>query len=912
MNPPTLRFTLTLVFLALLARAPALAQRVYWEPGSGSLAFEQASQLQLVFENCAPQGTPQLPAVDGLELEYAGSGSSFAMENMRVTRKALLTFVARPTKRPQVTIPAFDVETDKGQAHVAAATFAIGSATVGQSAIPLETAAQARLTPADGAFWAGEVFPVTYTLDLARRFRPRPPGPINWVPAPLTVEDWSEPEQFENTAGGEPRVGLIYRTRGYVATPGTYTIPAAAQDVVLVVDSNGGMFTFPFSNPQMVQHTVTSNRPALTIKPLPDGAPADFGGAVGQFTFTSKVVPTTVAVGEPVTWTIQLAGSGNWPDIHGLPAREVSRDFKVLRPQAKRTPAEGRLFDGTLTEDAVLIPTQPGRYTLAPVSYTYFDPRSGDYQTIRTAPVTVTVNPLTASSSAGPSLVAPVKPADQNAIPPAATAAPLRLPAPPAAPAAIPRETLAGAGVAPVPLAILTLSLWVLGAVAWLAPAWLILAALRARRTDPLRVRREARARLGQTLAFVRGATTRAARGQALHAWQKDAALLLGIRHAAPTTASLAELARGPSPAPSTPTPEPRIPNLASWTSLWSEADRVLFGPDDALPANWPGRAASALDATRVAPWQVSSLFKPQNLLPWLAGPAGVRPSAAAPGKTGRAAAGGAAGAALLLLALGGLLHPAAALAADGAEPPPPPRANSGIYANAAGAYDAGDFAAAADAWRAAIERRPTDWVARHNLALALAQQDHWPEAAAQWTSAFLLHPRNESVRWHLALGYQRAGYTPPGLGEFAQASGPYLLAWQASPAEWQRLLVAAGAMLAASVLLLLLRAYRRTAGRWLKAAGFGAGAAALLLMAVAVTSLVLYGQAADARAAIVWHQVLLRSIPTEADTQQKTSSLPAGSLALVNRTYWGWVQLAFPNGQTGWVRQEDIVRLYR
>ena len=82
--------------------------------------------------------------------------------------------------------------------------------------------------------------------------------------------------------------------------------------------------------------------------------------------------------------------------------------------------------------------------------------------------------------------------------------------------------------------------------------------------------------------------------------------------------------------------------------------------------------------------------------------------------------------------------------------------------------------------------------------------------------------------------------------------------------------------------------------------------------MLAAVTSLHFYGDTADARAAIAWHQVLLRSIPTEADTQQKTSSLPAGSLAVVDKTFLGWVRLAFPNGQTGWVRQEDIVWLYR
>ncbi len=909
MKPSPLRLTIALLLLAMLPLATARAERVYWEPGAGSLAFEQASQLQLIFENCAPQGTPQLPDVEGLDLQYTGSGTSFAMENMRVTRKSLLTYVVRPTRRPEVRIPAFDVDTDKGPQHVAAVTFAIGNATVGGSAIPLDTAAQARLTPTDGAFWAGEVFPVTDTLDLARRFRPRPPGPINWAPAPLTIEDWEQPEQFESTAGGEARIGLVYRTRGYIATPGTYAIPAATQDVVLVVDSNGGLFSYPFSTPQMVQHTVTSNRPALTIKPLPDGAPTDFAGAVGQFTFSSKVVPTTVSVGEPVTWTLQLAGSGNWPDIHGLPAREVSRDFKVLRPQAKRAPTEGKLFDATLTEDAVLIPTKPGSYTLDPVSYSYLDPRSGSYLTVKTQAVTVTVNPLSATSSAGTSLVAPVKPAEAATPATPVAAAAVRLPAPPAPPAAIPRGPLAGTAVASVPLAHLPFSLWLLASIFWLLPAWLILAALRSRRTDPLRARRAARARLEQTLAHLEGAIGRATRIQALHAWQSDAAILLGIAHAAPTSASVAHLAAQPEP--STQNPEPKTLNPTAWAALWSEADRVLYGPDEALPASWLARAASALEALDLPGWKAFSLFLPHNLLPWLAASEGGPPAGPAAGEVSSAAAKIVA-AVMLVIALSGLLHPRVAVAADGSQAPGSANAVPGYYAGPVAAYNAGAFPAAEAAWRAAIDRAPTDWVSRHNLALALAQQGHWPEAAAQWTSAFLLNPRPESVRWHLALGYQRAGYTPTGLGEFAQASGPHLLASLASPAEWQRVLLVAGAGLAAALLLLLLRAYRRAANRWTRPTAFGVGAVALLVLLGAAISLHLYGDAADSRAAIVWHQVLLRSIPTEADTQQKTSSLPAGSLAIVDKTFLGWVELAFPNGQTGWVRQEDIVRLYR
>ena len=889
---------LTLSLLLALVPGTALAQRVYWEPGAGSLAYNQASPLQLVFENCQPDGDPKLPSVDGLEMQYTGSSSTFSMENLNVTRHAMLNYAVRPTKRPEVSIPAFDVETNKGTKHVTAATFAIGNATVGQSAIPLETAVVAHLAPVGGEFWAGEVFPVTYTLEIARRFSPRSVGALQWNPAPLVIEDWSKPEQIESNRGGEPRIGIVYKTRGCFTAPGSYALKPANQETVLMVPSSGGLFSL---QNELIQPTITSNAPALTIKPLPDGAPADFGGAVGQFTFTAKVVPTSVAVGEPITWTLELGGTGNWPDIHGLPAREVSKDFKVLQPQAKRTPAEGRLFDATLTEDAVLIPTQPVTYTLGAESYSYFDPRSGSYRTVQTKPVTLTITPPGAAEPGNRPLF--TSPTSTSAAPPASpTTYKPQLPAAPAAPAAIPRDPLSGAGTGLVPLSSLVLDLGLLASVLWLLPVWLVLAALCSRRTDPLRFRRAARARLVQTLAHLRSATTTAARLQVLHAWQRDAATLLGIDHAAPSPAMLTDLP------PSTFDLRPSA--HGAWTTLWAEADRALYGINNTLPDDWVVRAEAALEATRVPGWQPSSLFQPRNLLPWFGSETGNRKPASTEASAGRPETGTILTIIILFSLLSGIRHPVSAMAADGTLNTAPHTLN--YFSSPFAAYNAGEFATAEQAWRIALTRTPTDWVTRHNLALALAQQGHWPEAAAQWTSAFLLNPRDESVRWHLALGYERAGYTPPGLGEFAQASGPHLVARLASPAEWQWLLVAAGVVLAAGLLLLLLRAYRGSASGWMRRAALAVVGVAVVLMLAAVTSLHFYGDTADARAAIAWHQVLLRSIPTEADTQQKTSSLPAGSLAVVDKTFLGWVRLSFPNGQTGWVRQEDIVWLYR
>jgi hypothetical protein len=72
------------------------------------------------------------------------------------------------------------------------------------------------------------------------------------------------------------------------------------------------------------------------------------------------------------------------------------------------------------------------------------------------------------------------------------------------------------------------------------------------------------------------------------------------------------------------------------------------------------------------------------------------------------------------------------------------------------------------------------------------------------------------------------------------------------------------------------------------------------------------YGIAADSRAVVAWRPGTLRSIPTEADVSQKTSPLPAGSVAVAEKTYLDWIRLGFANGQTGWVRKGEVIGLWR
>jgi tetratricopeptide (TPR) repeat protein len=845
------------LLLALGAMTSAFAQTARWQPDRGNLGLGQASEIQLVFENCSPNGTPAVPRVNGVSLELAGQSQSTEIVNFNVTRRVLLTYVARPTQRGTVDIPTFDIPTDKGNVRVPAASFTVGDATLGSSGATLDSVIQARLNPPAEPVWAGEVFPLTYTLSIVRRFSAQLASNVEWSSAPLSVEDWSKPEMGELNSGGEVRNVATYRTRALARTPGPLALSPAQQ----LVNVQTGTSAFGlFSRPTMEQFAITTPAAGLTVKPLPSPAPADFTGAVGEFTLTSKIVPTTAAPGEPITWTLELAGTGNWPDLGGLPARDASRDFRVVQPQAKRTTKEGTLFEATLTEDVVLIPTQPGTYRLGPVRWSYFDPKAGEYRTLTTETVTVTIAPAPAAIAAGSGAAG--SSARETPVVAGATGGPRPGTAP--LPRGLPRDPIAGEAAAPRPLSWLTVG--GLAAASLLLPlaGWLALAWGRARSTDPRKARRLARAELIATLRALAANPAPDEQRRLLTAWREHAARALGLGRSVPSAEDLARQANAASANPKAGEVEAEV-----WRSLWTDTDRTLFGPENPpLPNDWITRAQNATAGVPRARFQLRSLFRRRNLLPWVA-----------------------------LLALSALSTTLA------------PALRAASAAKAAAQYRAGQFTSAEQAWRARIATEPTDWIARHNLALALGQQDRWSEALGHATAAFVQNPSDPSVRWHLALCSERAGVTPAGVSGLVDGSLFAQAAVQLSPAEWQRVSIMGAWTIAFALGLFLLHGYRNV--RWLRPTAAALSALGLVAAAAGVAGALRYADLGSADAAITWRPTTLRSVPTEAATSQKATPLAAGSVARVTKPFLGWRRLEFTSGQTGWVQASDLIPLW-
>jgi hypothetical protein len=814
---------------AVLAATPAaLAQSAHWDPPAGSLPVGEVASLQLMFDDCSPDDVPTPPKVDGLRMDYQGQSSNISIINGTFSRNVGLAYSVLLSKQQEVDIPEFTVATNKGKIKVPAAHYNAAGATVGSSGISIGEAAAATLAPAADSVWAGEVFDLRYRIDVAASYYPSwGRGTFEWDSAPLVTEDWSQPEPFE-THDASPRTGLTYHTRAVAPLAGRIRLNPTSQLISLSVGVSGFGF---FQQRQYQQFAVPDSAVTLEVRPLPP-APPEFSGAVGDFKISSKVVPVHVKTGEPVTWTVELSGSGNWPEIRGLPSREAPADFQVIQPKPKRTNPPNKLFDGSLAEDVVLVPMRPGTYELPPLDFAYFDPVSGTYKTISAPGATVIADSAAAGPGADETAAAPGAPQISTNLTTEAKA--------PELPAAGLGDPVPASGPAPAPLRRRTIAAACAAPLALLALYWIALAYGRALATDPLNERRDARRRIAATLAALPSAPV-SEKAALLLAWQRDCAVLWEIGHAAPAPSAVAD-------------PE--------WSALWAESDRFLYSADFNLADDWPARAGDALGKKTVRPFSPARLFLARNIFPFLA------------------------------LAVFLAPHRSGASAADD--------------------YRGGNFASAEKAWGAEVDSDPLDWTARHNLSLALAQEDRWGEAAAQASAAYVQHPRDPATRREVVLTCDKAGFVPEPLDTLIQPGPVQDLARLGSPGAWQRTGIAAAFLFAAALGLLLSVPYGRAGRRWPVPVALTAIAVAALAGAAALVAGRAYGIMADTRAVIVWRAGILRSIPTEADVSQKTTTLAAGSTALADKEYLRWIRLSFPNGQTGWVPRSEVTYLWR
>jgi hypothetical protein len=178
----------------------------------------------------------------------------------------------------------------------------------------------------------------------------------------------------------------------YPQRSGALTISPAEMEMIVQAPVGRSFFGTQYGNFRL---KVQSNPLTINVKDFPSaGKPANFNGAVGQFTYSAKISAQEGKTDNALTYTVKIAGTGNLKTIE-LPKPEFPDGFEVFDPKVKDDVTSSTAgMSGSKQYDYLIIPRQPGDYKIPGSSFSYFDPATGKYATLSSPEVSLKITGL--------------------------------------------------------------------------------------------------------------------------------------------------------------------------------------------------------------------------------------------------------------------------------------------------------------------------------------------------------------------------------------------------------------------------------------------------------------------------------------------------------------------------------------
>lgn len=193
--------------------------------------------------------------------------------------------------------------------------------------------------------------------------------------------------------------GTIYNAallRRYMLIPqqtGSLTIEPAEMVCQLRVrtapSSPRSFFDDFFDSYQTIRKRLSTSQLKVNVKPLPAGAPASFGGGVGDFKISASFSKDALKAHEASSLVVTVSGKGNMSMLEA-PKVDFPSDFEVYDIKtSEKISADGT--SGSKTFEYPFIPRSHGDFKVGPVLYSYYDIAKGEYKTLSSGDLPITV-----------------------------------------------------------------------------------------------------------------------------------------------------------------------------------------------------------------------------------------------------------------------------------------------------------------------------------------------------------------------------------------------------------------------------------------------------------------------------------------------------------------------------------------
>lgn len=389
------------LFAALLFGQSVHAADVTVLASVGPSAIRAGETADLIVTVRGRQSSKRPVVVDtaGLKVDYIGPSSQVSIVNGRMSASVTHRLLITGTKPGRYEIGPIQVEVDGTLYDAGLAKIEVLAPGANPPTPPQPGMDEISLTaevPRTEVFLHERV-PLTVTLRIGD----------------VRVDDLRYPEVaadgFAIAPFGEPRQRRVQSDTGIdhviefttSLTPlkeGTLTVGPVTAGLSVAVP-NRRRSPFSIFNEDMRPTQVASDPITLTVLSLPEqGKPDEFSGAVGDFTLDVSVSPREVDVGDPITVTSVVRGTGNL-DGATPPTIAPNDALRVYPVQTSRDDESG-----ARTFEQAIVPLRDGPLLLDGPAFSYFDPATRTYRRLAPAAVRVTVRP-SAHAAAQPQIV---------------------------------------------------------------------------------------------------------------------------------------------------------------------------------------------------------------------------------------------------------------------------------------------------------------------------------------------------------------------------------------------------------------------------------------------------------------------------------------------------------------------------
>lgn len=417
---------LAALFVALMTSGYSAEVSISMQPKSFPVG--RGGQLSIIAEGGSFDTPPNPPTPPGVTIRPYGQSRNVRIINGRMTQSLTQNYVVSADRAGDYTIPSFEVEIGGQTLKTDPVTFQVTAGTSPQPGNSQQPSAAADSDQTPGFIrldfpkrerehlYVGEMAPVR----IKAYFPPNTQVSLQSTPKPegkgFTLHNLSdEPEQSTEILNGKRYRTVTWFAGISVAKAGEYPISVGLDATVMVKDTSpqgrrsspfdsffGG--NSPFNDPffddffdnaftRTIPREVSLKSPGdpLIIKSLPDeGRPANFSGAVGEFSLGGYRLPAEAQTGEPQKIRVTVNGKGNF-DRLSAPTLEPAADWKTYKPKTEFSPGDVASFSGSKTFDFNAVPQKSGDQSIS-LAFSYFNPTTGTYETVTSETIDLTIS----------------------------------------------------------------------------------------------------------------------------------------------------------------------------------------------------------------------------------------------------------------------------------------------------------------------------------------------------------------------------------------------------------------------------------------------------------------------------------------------------------------------------------------